>query len=171
MTTTCARPTFEAAAYLRRGGADISMIKHLFQDDMRSFAACARTVERAELLGGGIALSHVEEGAEGSKLVAAKAADQLVGIRGIEAAFVIGREDGTLYVSGRSLGRVNVQLVCEKLGGGGHLTMAGAQLYQLDGMDEALSLVRQSINEYLQESGDADAPALPRPADGQKRGS
>lgn len=163
--------TFEAAAYLRRGGADISMIKHLFQDDMRSFAACARTVERAELLGGGIALSHVEEGAEGSKLVAAKAADQLVGIRGIEAAFVIGREDGTLYVSGRSLGRVNVQLVCEKLGGGGHLTMAGAQLYQLDGMDEALSLVRQSINEYLQESGDADAPALPRPADGQKRGS
>ena len=49
--------------------------------------------------------------------------------------------------------------------------MAGAQLYQLDGMDEALSLVRQSINEYLQESGDADAPALPRPADGQKRGS
>ena len=76
-------------------------------------------------------------------------------------------EDGTLYVSGRSLGRVNVQLVCEKLGGGGHLTMAGAQLYQLDGMDEALSLVRQSINEYLQESGDADAPALPRPAGGR----
>lgn len=146
--------TFEAAAYLRRGGADISMIKHLFQDDLESFSACAQTVERAEMLGSGIAISQVDERARNSKLVAAKAADQLVGIRGIEAAFVIGREDGTLYVSGRSLGRINVQLVCEKLGGGGHLTMAGAQLYQTDGMEEAVALVKQSVAEYLQESGE-----------------
>lgn len=144
--------TFEAAGYLRRNGADIGMVKQLFQDDMESFAACAKTVEHAELLGHGIALARVDEHVHGSKLIAAKAADQLIGIRGIEAAFVIGREDGALYVSGRSLGRINVQLVCEKLGGGGHLTMAGAELNQTDDMDEALSLVRQSIEEYRQEA-------------------
>ena len=146
--------TFEAAGYLRRNGADISMVKQLFQDDMESFAACAQTVERAELLGHGIALSSIDGYGRGSKLIAAKAADQLIGIRGIEAAFVIGREDGTLYVSGRSLGRINVQLVCEKLGGGGHLTMAGAQLFQTDDMEEAKTLVRESIMEYQREAND-----------------
>lgn len=144
--------TFEAAGYLRRNGADISMVKQLFQDDMESFAACAQTVERAELLGHGIALSSIDGYGRGSKLIAAKAADQLIGIRGIEAAFVIGREDGTLYVSGRSLGRINVQLVCEKLGGGGHLTMAGAQLFQTDDMEAAKTLVRESIMEYQREA-------------------
>ncbi|MDD6887362.1 MAG: DHH family phosphoesterase [bacterium] len=144
--------TFEAAGYLRRNGADISMVKQLFQDDMESFTACAQTVEHAELLGHGIALSSIDGYGRGSKLIAAKAADQLIGIRGIEAAFVIGREDGTLYVSGRSLGRINVQLVCEKLGGGGHLTMAGAQLFQTDDMEEAKALVRESIAEYQREA-------------------
>ena len=119
---------------------------------MESFAACAQTVERAELLGHGIALSSIDGYGRGSKLIAAKAADQLIGIRGIEAAFVIGREDGTLYVSGRSLGRINVQLVCEKLGGGGHLTMAGAQLFQTDDMEAAKTLVRESIMEYQREA-------------------
>ena len=144
--------TFEAAGYLRRNGADISMVKQLFQDDMESFTACAQTVEHAELLGHGIARSSIDGYGRGSKLIAAKAADQLIGIRGIEAAFVIGREDGTLYVSGRSLGRINVQLVCEKLGGGGHLTMAGAQLFQTDDMEEAKALVRESIAEYQREA-------------------
>ena len=146
--------TFEAAGYLRRGGADIGMVKQLFQDDMESFTACAQTVEHAELIGHGIAVARVAERAHGSKLIAAKAADQLIGIRGIEAAFVVGEEDGTLYVSGRSLGRINVQLVCEKLGGGGHLTMAGAQLYQTGDMEEAIALVKQSIQAYLEETGD-----------------
>ena len=146
--------TFEAAGYLRRGGADIGMVKQLFQDDMESFTACAQTVEHAELIGHGIAVARVQKRAHGSKLIAAKAADQLIGIRGIEAAFVVGEEDGTLYVSGRSLGRINVQLVCEKLGGGGHLTMAGAQLYQTGDMEEAIALVKQSIQAYLEETGD-----------------
>ena len=144
--------TFEAAGYLRRGGADIGMVKQLFQDDMESFTACAQTVEHAELIGHGIAVARVAERAHGSKLIAAKAADQLIGIRGIEAAFVVGEEDGTLYVSGRSLGRINVQLVCEKLGGGGHLTMAGAQLFQTDDMEAAKALVRESIMEYQREA-------------------
>jgi c-di-AMP phosphodiesterase-like protein len=82
-------------------------------------------------------------------LIAAQAADALVGIRGIEAAFVLGAQQGGVSVSGRSLGRVNVQLVLERLGGGGHLTMAGAQLKDME-LDEAEALVRAAIEQYTQ---------------------
>lgn len=145
--------TFEAAGYLRKFGADIGFVKQVFQDEMESYRATARTVENAEWLSGGIALAVVEEGEEDSKLVAAKAADQLVGIRGIEAAFVLGRENGVLYVSGRSLGHINVQLICEKLGGGGHLTMAGAQLNNQQTMETAKEAVKAAVAEYEQETG------------------
>ena len=143
--------TFEAAGYLRRNGADISMVKQLFQDDMESFADCADTVRTAEILAHGIAVSAVAEGVPNAKLIAAKSADELVGIRGIEAAFVCGQEDGYISVSGRSLGKVNAQLVCEKLGGGGHLTMAGAQLTGMD-LYEATDALRQRIAEYVKEA-------------------
>ena len=145
--------TFEAAGYLRRYGADISFVKQMFQDEMESFRSVAKVMENAVPYGDGIALAAVEEGTEDSKLVAAKAADRLVGIRGIEAAFVLGRENGVLYVSGRSLGRVNAQLICEKLGGGGHLTMAGAQLNNQESMETAMRAVRAAIDEYEQETG------------------
>ncbi|MDO4571722.1 MAG: DHH family phosphoesterase [Clostridia bacterium] len=144
--------TFEAAGYLRRNGADISMVKQLFQDDMESYGDCANTVRSAEVLPGGIAVASVGENVKNAKLIAAKAADELIGIRGIEAAFVLGREDGAISLSGRSLGNINVQVVCEKLGGGGHLTMAGAQLGDLD-MEEASAMTRAAINEYEQEVG------------------
>ncbi len=144
--------TFEAAGYLRRNGADISMVKQLFQDDMESYGDCANTVRSAEIMQGGIAVAMVDENVKNAKLIAAKAADELVGIRGIEAAFVLGREDGVVSVSGRSLGNINVQLICEKIGGGGHLTMSGAQLGDMD-MEEADALVCAAINEYMQEGG------------------
>ncbi|MEG1524699.1 MAG: DHH family phosphoesterase [Clostridia bacterium] len=143
--------TFEAAGYLRKNGADIGMVKQLFQDDMERFGDCADTVRGADVLQNGIAVAAVAEGVKNAKLVAAKAADELVGIRGIEAAFVIGREDGSVSISGRSLGKVNVQLVCEKLGGGGHLTMAGAQLDNMEA-DDAELLLRTKIAEYVQET-------------------
>ncbi len=146
--------TFEAAAYLRKNGADISMVKQLFQEDMESFGDCANTVRSADVIGAGIALSSVEEGAPNAKLIAAKAADELIGIRGIEAAFVLGLEDGSISVSGRSLGNVNVQLICEKMGGGGHLTMSGAQLVETD-LDEAEAIVRSCIEQYIEEAGNA----------------
>ena len=142
--------TFEAAGYLRRNGADISMVKQLFQDDMEIFGDCADTVRGADVLRGGVAVAAVAEDVTNAKLIAAKAADELIGIRGIEAAFVLGREGDTVHVSGRSLGSVNVQLVCEKMGGGGHLTMAGAQLKDMD-LFEAEALVRRCVEEYQQE--------------------
>lgn len=142
--------TFEAAAYLRRNGADIAMVKQLFQDDMESFGDCANTVRSADVLESGIAVAAVETGVKNAALIAAKAADELIGIRGIEAAFVLGREDGKINISGRSLGHINAQLVLEKLGGGGHLTMAGAALTDID-MEEAEMLLRTKIDEYIAE--------------------
>ena len=139
--------TFEAAGYLRKNGADIGMVKQLFQDDMESFGDCANTVRSAEVMPGGVALAAVDEGVRNAKLIAAKAADELIGIRGIEAAFVLGKEEDNISVSGRSLGNINVQLICEKMGGGGHLTMSGAQLTETD-MEEALSIVRSVVESF-----------------------
>ena len=143
--------TFEAAGYLRKNGADISMVKQLFQDDMESYGDCANTVRSAEILPGGVAVAAVDENVRNAKLIAAKSADELVGIRGIEAAFVIGREDGAISISARSLGNVNVQVICEKLGGGGNLTMSGAQLGEME-MEEAEAHVRAAIHEYMEEA-------------------
>jgi c-di-AMP phosphodiesterase-like protein len=144
--------TFEAAGYLRKNGADTGMVKQMFQDDMESFGDVANTVRSAELLTGGIALATVSEGVKNASLIAAKAADELIGIRGIEAAFVLGKEEEVVNVSGRSLGSINVQLICEKMGGGGHLTMAGAQLGDIE-LDEAEALVRGFVEQYKQEVG------------------
>ena len=83
-------------------------------------------------------------------LIAAKSADELIGIKGIEAAFVLGRDGESISVSGRSLGNINVQIICERLGGGGHLTMAGAQLSDIE-LDEAEAKVRTAIEQYMQE--------------------
>ncbi|MCE5187932.1 MAG: DHH family phosphoesterase [Eubacteriales bacterium] len=142
--------TFDAAGYLRRNGADIAMVKQMFQDDMESFGDVANTVRSADILSGGVAVATVGEDVKNAPLIAAKAADELIGIRGIEAAFALGKDENGVSVSGRSLGKINVQLVCEKLGGGGHLTMAGAQLTDVE-IDEAEALVRGYVEQYMQE--------------------
>ncbi len=142
--------TFEAAGYLRKNGAETSMVKQMFQDDMESFGDVATTVRSAEILPGGVALASVGEEIKNAPLIAAKSADELIGIKGIEAAFVLGRDGEGISVSGRSLGNINVQLICERLGGGGHLTMAGAQLSNME-LDEAETQVRTAIENYMQE--------------------
>ena len=142
--------TFEAAGYLRKNGAETSMVKQMFQDDMESFGDVATTVRSAEILSGGVALASVGEEIKNAPLIAAKSADELIGIKGIEAAFVLGRDGDSISVSGRSLGNINVQIVCERLGGGGHLTMAGAQLTHIE-LDEAEAHVRTAIEHYMQE--------------------
>ena len=144
--------TFEAAGYLRKNGAETSMVKQMFQDDMESFGDVANTVRSENLLPGSAAIALIGEAVKHASLIAAKAADELIGIRGIEAAFVLGREESDVSVSGRSLGKVNVQLICEKLGGGGQLTMAGAQMKDIE-LDEAEALVRGYVEQYMQEVG------------------
>lgn len=147
--------TFEAAGYLRKNGADTGIVKQMFQDDMESFGDVATTVRSAEVLPCGIAMASVGEEVKNAPLIAAKSADELIGIRGIDAAFVLGRDGDVISVSGRSLGRINVQLVCERLGGGGQQTMAGAQIPDLE-FDEAEALVRSVIEQYMQEVTEAE---------------
>ena len=146
--------TFEAAGYLRKNGADTSLVKQMFQDDMEIFGDVATTVRSAEVLPGGVAMASVGEDAKNASLIAAKSSDELIGIRGIEAAFVLGRDGNIVSVSGRSLGKINVQLICERLGGGGQLTMAGAQFADME-LDEAETLVRSVIEHYMQEVTEA----------------
>ena len=145
--------TFEAAGYLRKNGADISMVKQMFQDDIGSYLACADAVRQAEIIGGKVAITKcvpMDNCDETEKLLSAKIADQLINIKGIEAGFALGHDGDVISVSGRSLGLVNAQLICERLGGGGHLTMAGAQLPNMT-IDEAYDLCKAKIDEYLKE--------------------
>jgi len=143
--------TFEAASWLRRAGADTTHVRQLFQDDMESFVARAEVVKNAQYIGKNIVLSICPPGTNNAALVAAQAADQLLDIRGIAASFVLGvREEGEVFISARSLGDINVQLILEKLGGGGHLTVAGAQLKGVT-MEKAVEQLKDAIYEYFEE--------------------
>lgn len=143
--------TFEAASLLRRAGADTTSVRQLFQDDLQTFVAKAQVVKNAEDIGRNIAISVCPKGTHNAALVAAQAADELLDIRGITASFVLGiRENGELFISGRSLGDINVQVILEKLGGGGHLTIAGTQLKDVT-LEEAKEMLKRAIDEYFEE--------------------
>ncbi len=143
--------TFEAASYLRRNGADNTTVKMMFQDDMQTYRNRARVVENAIIMEQGIAISVCPAGMEDTNLIAAQAADELVNIKGINASFVLAEREQVIYVSGRSLGDISVQLILERLGGGGHQSIAGAQMRGVT-MDEAISRLTESINNYLKEA-------------------
>lgn len=143
--------TFDAAGYLRRNGADLSSVKQMFQNDYESYVRCANVVERAKIRRSGIAISMCDKNAPDSQLLAAQAADELLGIRGVYAAFVLAETDEQVAISGRSYGQINVQVILERLGGGGHLTMAGAQLKGATS-EEALAKLEEAIDWYETEN-------------------
>ncbi len=143
--------TFEAASYLRKLGADTTTIRHLFQDDFETFTARAGVVQRAEMLKDGIAISWCPDNTKNPQLLAAQAADALIGIRGINASFVLCEQGDTILISGRSIGTINVQRILEKLGGGGHATIAGAQLKGYS-RERAAEELKQAIEEYKKEN-------------------
>jgi len=143
--------TFEAASYLRRNGADSATVKLMFQDDMQTYRDRAKVVESAIIMEQGIAIATCPAGTENCTLIAAQAADELVAIKGIEAAFVLAERGDVIYISGRSIGQISVQLILEKLGGGGHQSIAGAQLHDVN-MDQAINRLTNSINTYLKEA-------------------
>lgn len=121
--------TFEAAAWLRRAGADTTEVKRFFQTDMETFKVRAKCIAAAEFHEGGIATSVCEGWNEDAQVINSQVADELLNIKGVKASFVAGRtEKGKTVISARSLGELNVQIIMEKLGGGGHLTTAGAQV-------------------------------------------
>lgn len=121
--------TFEAASWLRRNGADTASVRQFFQTDMDFFKLKASIIADAELLPGGVALSVCSGQHKNVHILTSQAADELLNIQDIKASFVVGsNEAGITVVSARSLGEINVQTIMEKLGGGGHLATAGAQL-------------------------------------------
>ncbi len=142
--------TFEAAAYLRKCGVDIIRVKKWFQSDLESFNKIAEIVGKAEIINDTIAISTYEEVAKDINIVCAKAADELLTISNITASFVIGKLEGKVCISGRSIGDINVQIILEKLGGGGHITLAGAQIEGIT-IKEAKEELINRINEYFSE--------------------
>ena len=142
--------TFEAAGYLRRNGADSIRVRLLFQNDMDSYKAKATAVRDAELFHGNMAISVCPSNVENSMLTAAQAADDLMNVIGVSASFVCCKVDDLVYVSARSFGDINVQRIMEKLGGGGHFTVSGAQLKDCT-EEEAKEKIKAAIEEYLEE--------------------
>lgn len=143
--------TFEAAAYLKRKGADITRVRNLFSGSMEDYKRRARLVASAVIYRGcAIAVSGEDIG-ESIRFIAPQAADELLTISNVSASFVVYAQGSGAAVSARSAGTVNVQLVMEKLGGGGHLNMAGAQLDNIS-VDGAVDKIKDAINAYYQEN-------------------
>ena len=142
--------TFEAAAYLRRCGVNIIKVKKWFQSDLATFNKISGIVKKAEIVNDTIAIALYDKKEKDSSVICAKAADELLTISDITASFVIGRMGNKICISGRSIGDINVQIILEKLGGGGHITLAGAQVEGMT-MEETKQELINRINEYFSE--------------------
>ncbi len=140
--------TFEAAAYLRKCGVDIIKVKKWFQSDLENYKIISQVVKDAEVVHDSIAISIYEKQDKNANLICAKAADELLTISDITASFVIGDVGDKVCISGRSIGDINVQVILEKLGGGGHITLAGAQLEGMTKQEVKQNLINK-IDEYM----------------------
>ena len=141
--------TFEAASFLRRHGVDTITVKQLFQNDLQTYTTISNIVKDAEIINENIAISICPPNTKNAQLIAAQAADQLLSLSGLIAAFVLCSVNNEIAISGRSLGEMNVQVILEKLGGGGHLTVAGAQLQGVS-IEEAREKLKKVIVEYIE---------------------
>ena len=143
--------TFEAAAYLRKCGVDIIKVKKWFQSDLNTYNKISEIVANSEIINDTIGISVYDKQDPDSNVICAKAADELLTISDITASFVIGNlSDGKVCISGRSIGDINVQIILEKLGGGGHITLAGAQVEGMS-IEEVKQELIIRINEYFSE--------------------
>lgn len=149
MTKTGVR-TFEAAAYLRRCGTEVTRVRKLLRNDMSSYKARAEVVRHAEVYKGAFAISVCPGKMESPTIVGAQAADELLNIIGIKASFVLTEYQGKIYISSRSIDEINVQLIMERLGGGGHLNVAGAQMTNCT-LGEAKRSLQNTIEEMIEE--------------------
>lgn len=120
--------TFEAAAYLKKTGIDISAINKEFQNDVNTYVAIADVIRNSEIVFDSIAIAVCPSGIENQIKITGQAADELLNLNGIETSFVLSEFEGKVYISGRSTGSLNVQVLLERFGGGGHMMMAGAQV-------------------------------------------
>jgi c-di-AMP phosphodiesterase-like protein len=142
--------TFEAASFLRRSGADPIAVYKLFQEDAETVHARSKVLKRAQEFVKHVVISYYDEEPKNPTLAAAQAANSLIGLKGVFASFVLVPMGERISISGRSLGNINVQRILEQLGGGGHMTVAGAQLSGVS-MDDALEKVKQAVVNYMKE--------------------
>lgn len=142
--------TFDAASYLRSHGADTVLVQELLKEDMDQYLRVAKAIKNAYIYTNGIAIAKVDSDDYYDQVLIAQSADTLLTMTGIIASFVIAkRGENFIGISGRSLGEVNVQLIMENLGGGGHLTNAATQMKNVT-VDEAEEKLRFVIDDYLQ---------------------
>ena len=143
--------TFEAAAFLRRSGADITLVRKMFRDDMEGYRAKAAITSNAEVYQKKFAIATgIDLQVESPTIIGAQAANELLDISEIKASFVLTEYNGKIYVSARSIDEVNVQVIMEKLGGGGHMNASGAQFNHTD-MDEAVACLKQVLDNMIKE--------------------
>ena len=142
--------TFEAAAFLRRCGADITRVRKMFRDDMKSYRAKAEAVRMAEVYREEFAIAQCPGDIDSPTVLAAQAANELLDISGIKASFVLTEYAGKIYLSARSIDEVNVQIIAERLGGGGHINSAGAQFEHMK-MEDAINAVKETIDHMIEE--------------------
>lgn len=150
MTKTGVR-TFEAAAFLRRNGADVTRVRKLFRDDATEYKAKADAVSQAEIYRRFYAISVCTgEDVASPTVVGAQAANELLNIKGIRASFILTRYNGIIYISARSIDEVNVQVIMERMGGGGHLNIAGAQL-ENGTIEEGIERIKRTLDIMIEE--------------------
>ena len=143
--------TFEAAAFLRRCGADVTRVRKMFRDGAKEYKAKAETVRSAEIYKNAYAMGICPaEGLDSPTEIGAQAANELLGISGIKASFVVTDYNNKIYISARSIDEMNVQIIMERLGGGGHMNIAGAQLTNTT-PERAIAVVKTTLNEMLEE--------------------
>lgn len=142
--------TFEAAAWLRKAGADTTEVKRFFQMEISTFQIRADAIARAEYSENGVAYAITDGYSADAQVINAQVADQLLNVKGVKASFAAGRNNANkTVISGRSLGGINVQVIMENFAGGGHLNSAGAQVD--DSPENVISQVKEVVDKYLDE--------------------
>ncbi|WP_029323377.1 DHH family phosphoesterase [Butyrivibrio sp. AE3004] len=145
--------TFEAAAFLRRNGADVTRVRKLFREDATEYKAKADAVGQAEIYRGAYAISVCSaDEVQSPTIVAAQAANELLNIKGVKASFTLTNYQNQIYVSARSIDEVNVQIIMERLGGGGHISSAGCQFEGVS-LEEAKNMIKSQLDSMI-ESGE-----------------
>jgi len=148
--------TFEACAFLKKCGADVTRVHNMFRESLEDYQLKAKAISTAEAYRGKYAITNCpSENVDSPTVLGAKIANELLDIKGVKASFALTDYNGKIYISARSLGNINVQLIMEKLGGGGHLDVAGAQLERVS-LYEARERVKKAIDEQIEEDSTED---------------
>ena len=150
-TTKTGVRTFDAASYLRRNGADVTRVRKMFRENAVEYKTRADAVRRAEIFNKVYAISYcLADGVESPTVLAAQAANELLNIKGIKGSFVLSDYQNKIFISARSIDEMNVQIVMERMGGGGHMNIAGCQL-QGETIESATELLKDTLTAMIEE--------------------